>query len=122
MDAGRRITALTSGTALFAPTTNACGWTDPHYVPERDGYSYMHEGRKGEGVRPILDQQLTLNTKKTCDLEYQKRGMDFIERSVAKATSRSICYFNHSLMHFPMIPRDEFVGARAPTAIGATAC
>src|SRR5438094_10511685 len=35
-------------------TYDECMWLeDPHYDPARDGYSYMHEGRKGEGVRPI---------------------------------------------------------------------
>ena len=54
-------------------TYDECMWPkDPHYVPERDGLSYMHEGREGEGVRPILSQQLTLEMK-TCDLEYQAR-------------------------------------------------
>ena len=91
-------------------TYDECMWLeDPHYVPERDGYSYMHEGKKGEGVKPILSQQLTMNMKKTCDLEYQKRGLDFMERSVA-ADKPFFLYFNHSLMHFPMSPRDEFAG------------
>ena len=93
---------------------------DPHYVPERDGYSYMHEGRKGEGVRPILSQQLSLEMKKTCDLEYQKRGLDFMERSV-KAGKPFFLYFNHSLLHFPMIPRTNLRG-KAPTGIGVIAC
>jgi arylsulfatase len=82
---------------------------DPHYVPERDGYSHMHEGRKGKGVKPVMDQQLTLDMKKRCDLEYQKRGVDFMRRAVAEERPFFL-YFNHSLMHFPMIPRDEFVG------------
>jgi arylsulfatase A-like enzyme len=91
-------------------TYDECMWLeDPHYVPERDGYSYMHEGRKGEGVKPILSQQLTMEMKKTCDLEYQKRGLDFMQRSVA-AGKPFFLYFNHSLLHFPMIPRDEFAG------------
>lgn len=35
-------------------TYDECMWLeDPHYDPERDGYSFMHEGKKGEGVRPI---------------------------------------------------------------------
>jgi arylsulfatase len=58
-------------------------------------------------VKPITSQQLTLEMKKNCDLEYQKRGIDFMERAV-KAGKPFLLYFNHSLMHFPMIPRDEF--------------
>jgi arylsulfatase len=83
--------------------------TDPHYVAERDGFSHMHEGVKGKGAWPLKDEQLTMETKKTCDLEYQKRAIKFMEKSV-KADKPFYCYFNHSLMHFPMSPRDEFVG------------
>jgi len=83
---------------------------DPHYDPERDGYSYMHEGRKGEGVRALKDQQLTVDLKKNVDLEYQKRALDFVRRNSA-SDKPFFVYFNHSLMHFPMIPRDEFKGA-----------
>ena len=56
-----------------------------------------------------MDEQLTMETKKTCDLEYQKRALKFMEKSV-KDDKPFYCYFNHSLMHFPMSPRDEFVG------------
>ena len=91
-------------------TYDECMWlTDPHYVPERDGFSHMHEGVKGKGAWPLKDEQLTMETKKTCDLEYQKRAIKFMEKSV-KADKPFYCYFNHSLMHFPMSPRDEFVG------------
>src|SRR5258708_24029307 len=50
-----------------------------------------------------------MELKNTCDLEYQKRGLDFMQRSVS-AGKPFFLYFNHSLMHFPMLPRDEFVG------------
>ncbi|MGV3741784.1 MAG: arylsulfatase [Burkholderiaceae bacterium] len=91
-------------------TYDECMWLDdPHYVAERDGYSYMHEGKKGEGCRPLLDEQLTIDVKKNCDLEYLKRGTKFMERSV-NADKPFFLYFNHSLMHFPMVTRDEFVG------------
>ncbi|MFT4102017.1 MAG: sulfatase-like hydrolase/transferase, partial [Burkholderiaceae bacterium] len=91
-------------------TYDECMWLeDPHYVPERDGYSHMHEGTKEQGTRPLLDEQLTMETKKTCDLAYQKRGIDFMRRCAEKSEPFFL-YFNHSLMHFPMSPRDEFVG------------
>ena len=33
-------------------TYDECMWlTDPHYVPERDGFSHMHEGVKGKGCQ-----------------------------------------------------------------------
>ena len=91
-------------------TYDECMWLDdPQYVAERDGYSYMHEGKKGQGCKPIKSQQLTVETKKTCDLEYLKRSSDFMERAV-KADKPFYLYFNHSLMHFPMVTRPEFVG------------
>lgn len=93
-----------------ARTYDECMWLDdPHYVPERDGYSYMYEGRKGEGVKEIEDQQLTQELKATVDLEYQRRALDFMGRS-AKEDDPFFLYFNHSLMHFPMNPREEFKG------------
>ncbi len=96
-----------------ARTYDECLWPeDPHYEPERDGYSCMYEGHKDEGVRALTDQQLTLDLKKNVDLEYQRRALDFIGRSAA-ADVPFYLYFNHSLMHFPMIPRDEFAGKSA---------
>lgn len=91
-------------------TYDECMWLeDPHYVAERDGFSYMHEGRKGEGCWPLKDQQLTMDMKKSCDLEYLNRSKAFMDQHVADDQPFFV-YFNHSLMHFPMIPRDEFVG------------
>lgn len=99
-------------------TYDECMWlNDPHYVAERDGYSYMHEGTKEKGCHPIMSEQLTMETKKTCDLAYQKRGIDFMKRSV-EADKPFFLYFNHSLMHFPMSPRDEFVGKSTNGAWG----
>jgi arylsulfatase A-like enzyme len=91
-------------------TYDECLWPgDPLYVPDRDGRSYMYEGRRGEGVRALTDEQLDLNVKQNCDLEYRRRGFDFMRRS-AESDRPFFLYFNHSLMHFPMIPREEFRG------------
>jgi arylsulfatase len=99
-------------------TYDECMWLDdPHYDPERDGYSYMHEGKKGEGCKPIKSQQLTVDMKRNCDLEYLKRGTAFMERAV-KAEKPFFLYFNHSLMHFPMVTRDEFKGKSSNGAWG----
>lgn len=91
-------------------TYDECLWPeDPHYDPERDGYAYMYEGRKGEGVQELKDQQLTQDLKANVDLEYQRRALDFMDRSVS-TDDPFFLYFNHSLMHFPMNPREEFKG------------
>ena len=66
----------------------------------------------------LLDEQLTMETKKTCDLEYQKRAIKFMEKSI-KADKPFYCYFNHSLMHFPMSPRDAWSAAPASATYAA---
>ena len=91
-------------------TYDECMWLeDPHYVPERDGFSHMHEGTKESGTKPLMDQQLTMDLKKWIDLEYHNRAIDFIKRS-KDAGKPFFLYHNPSLMHFPMIARDEFKG------------
>jgi arylsulfatase A-like enzyme len=91
-------------------TYDECLWPeDPWYDGDRDGYAYMYEGRKGHGVRPLTDQQLTSELKRTVDLEYERRAFDFMGRATA-AEQPFFLYYNHSLMHFPMVPRKEFQG------------
>lgn len=91
-------------------TYDECMWLDdPHYVPERDGYSFMHEGYKGKGCYPLKNEQLTLDVKKQCDLEYLERSKRFLKTQTS-SSNPFFLYFNHSLMHFPMVPRDEFKG------------
>jgi arylsulfatase len=93
-----------------ARTYDECLWPDdPAYVPERDGYSHMYQGRRDEGVTALSDQQLTRNLKRDVDLEYERRAFDFMKRSV-DAAQPFFLYYNHSLMHFPMVPREEFRG------------
>jgi arylsulfatase A-like enzyme len=53
--------------------------------------------------------QLTLEVRRDCDLEYLRRAEAFIRRSV-EADKPFFVYLNHSLMHMPTIPRDEFKG------------
>jgi arylsulfatase len=83
--------------------------TDPHYVPERDGFRTCMRASRARVHGRSRTSSSPWRTKKTCDLEYQKRAIKFMEKSV-KADKPFYCYFNHSLMHFPMSPRDEFVG------------
>jgi arylsulfatase A-like enzyme len=86
-----------------------CLWpTDPWYDPERDPQSRMVEIKKGE--RDVTEgEQLTLDVRRDCDAEYLRRAVDFIKRN-AEAGAPFFLYFNHSLMHMPVIPREEFKG------------
>lgn len=82
--------------------------TDPWYDPDRDPVTRMLEIRRGE-TDVTEGAQLTLETRRDCDREYLRRADAHIRRSV-EAGAPFFVYFNHSLMHLPVIPRDEFRG------------
>jgi arylsulfatase len=82
--------------------------TDPWYDPNRDTVARMLEIRRGE-AEPTEGEQLTLDVRRDCDVEYLRRAAAFIRREVADERPFFV-YFNHSLMHMPVIPRKEFEG------------
>jgi arylsulfatase len=80
---------------------------DPWYDPKRDGITNVLESRKGEKVREV--KQLTQEVRRDIDAEFLARSKAFMKRSV-EANKPFFLYFNHSLMHFPILPRAEFKG------------
>ena len=85
-----------------------CLWPDdPLYDPDRDPMSYVVAGTKGGPVENL--EQLTMEVRRNIDREYLTRADAFIRRSVA-AGSPFYVYFNHSMLHLPTVPRDEFKG------------
>jgi arylsulfatase len=82
--------------------------TDPWYDPTRDPVSRMLEVKRGDAQATEGDQ-LTLDVRRDCDLEYLERAEAFIRRAVGDEEPFFV-YFNHSLMHMPTIPREEFKG------------
>lgn len=81
---------------------------DPWYDPQRDPVSRMVEIRRGD--RDVTEEdQLTLQVRRDCDREYLRRASAFI-RAKAGQDVPFFAYFNHSLMHMPVIPREEFKG------------
>ena len=80
---------------------------DPWYDPTRDPVAHVIESTKGSAVREI--EQLTVDVKLNLDVEYLNRSKDFIDRSLA-AGKPFYLYFNHTLMHLPVRPREEFRG------------
>lgn len=93
-----------------------CMWEkDPWYVPGRDPESYLLEGLKGQKVNEA--EKLTYDGKRNIDVEYQRRAVRFMEESTA-ADRPFLLYFNHSLMHLPVVPRDEYRGKSAPGRLG----
>lgn len=80
---------------------------DPWYKPERDGISYMYEGKKGGKVKPTI--QLTREIKRDLDVEYFNRSKTFMKKSVDNKKPFFL-YFNYTLMHMPNDPRLEFKG------------
>jgi arylsulfatase len=81
---------------------------DPWYDPKRDPVSHMVEIKRGESDVTKRDQ-LTLEVRRDCDVEYLRRAEAFIRGSV-EGDEPFFVYFNHSLMHMPVIPREEFRG------------
>jgi arylsulfatase A-like enzyme len=81
---------------------------DPWYDPQRDPVSRMVEIRLGDHDVTEGDQ-LTLEVRRDCDREYLRRASAFI-RAKAGQDVPFFVYFNHSLMHMPVIPREEFKG------------
>ena len=81
--------------------------TDPWYVPGRDPVAYMLEGRKGETLKQA--EKLTFDLKRNVDVDYKRRAFGFMEEQ-AKGHKPFFLYFNHSLMHIPVVPRDEYKG------------
>ena len=85
-----------------------CLWPDdPLYNPDRDAMSYVVAGTKGGSVENL--EQLTMEVRRNIDREYLSRAEAFIRRSVASGTPFYV-YFNHSMLHLPTVPRDEFKG------------
>lgn len=82
--------------------------TDPWYDPDRDPVTRMLEIRRGD-ADVTEGEQLTLETRRDCDRDYLRRAEAHIRRSV-EAGEPFFVYFNHSLMHLPVIPREEFKG------------
>lgn len=81
---------------------------DPWYDPQRDQVSRMVEIRQGD--HDVTEgAQLTLDVRRDCDTEYLQRASAFI-RAKTGNDEPFFVYFNHSLMHLPVIPRAEFKG------------
>lgn len=80
---------------------------DPWYDPKRDPVAHMYEGHKGEDVKQSI--QLTTEVKRDADLEYLKRSKKFIKQNV-DSKKPFFLYFNHTLMHLPTTPREDFQG------------
>lgn len=81
---------------------------DPWYDPERDPVSRMVTIAAGD-PDVTEGEQLTLDVRRDVDLDHLDRAEAFIRDSAASATPFFV-YFNHSLMHMPVIPRPEFRG------------
>ena len=85
-----------------------CLWPDdPLYDPDRDPMSFVVASTKGGPVENL--EQLTMEVRRNIDREYLTRADAFIRRSVAAGTPFYV-YFNHSMLHLPTVPRDEFKG------------
>jgi hypothetical protein len=92
-----------------ARSYDECLWpNDPWYDPDRDPVAHRLESTSGQ-PEVTEGEQLTLEVRRDCDADYLRRAEGFIRRSV-QAGSPFFVYFNHSMLHLPVIPRQEFQG------------
>ncbi len=82
--------------------------TDPCYDPDRDKVSRMVEMRRGD-TEAAEGPQLTMDVRRDCDVEYLRRAKDFIDQSASNDVPFFV-YFNHSMLHFPVLARTRFQG------------
>ncbi len=80
---------------------------DPWYLPGRDPVAHILEATKGQA--PQSKELLACDVKVHLDVEYTRRAVDFIKSNAAQETP-FLLYYNHTLMHIPVIPRNEFRG------------
>jgi arylsulfatase len=80
---------------------------DPWYDLARDPVAYLLDASKGQPPRRA--ERLTLEARVNVDVEYKMRAIRFIEDSV-RARRPFLLYFNHSMLHMPVIPREEYRG------------
>ncbi len=80
---------------------------DPWYDPGRDPVSYLKDARKG--APPENGPRLTKDVKVNLDVEFQRRAFRFMEDN-ARSARPFFLYYNYTLMHFPVIPRDDYRG------------
>lgn len=80
---------------------------DPFYDPDRDPVPYIMEAQAGDGACRV--EPLTMASRKTIDLEFDRRAKAFMRSAVDEGDPFFLLYC-HSMMHLPTTPRDEFVG------------
>jgi len=88
---------------------------DPYYVPELDrgdvdrGDPITHVIESVPG-QPLQEHEiLTIDVKRNLDTKYMDLAKQWMQES--RDTGKPFfMYFNHTLMHYPVIPRDEFKG------------
>ena len=89
-----------SGGPFRGATTerDECLWPDdPWYDPERDPVSRMLEIRCGDS-EATEREQLTMDVRRGCDIDYLRRAEAFIRGSVADRRPFFV-YFNHGYAH-----------------------
>ena len=81
--------------------------SDPGYERKYAQITTVVESVKGGEMKHL--QELTVEVRRNLDAEYMKRAKASIKKSV-DAGRPFFLYFNHTMMHMPVLPRDEFKG------------
>ena len=83
-----------------------CLWPDDKWFTNEDLEPEYVVESKGPGDEKHV-KVLTPEVKRNIDLEFLEKAGNWMEDSVSKGEPFFI-YFNHSMLHFPTVPRDEF--------------
>jgi arylsulfatase len=80
---------------------------DPYYDVKRGPVTRVVESKKGG---PLQEHEvLTLEVRRNIDAEYMKRAKASM-KAARDAGKPFFVYFNHSMMHMPTVPRQQFKG------------
>lgn len=97
-------------------TWDYCMWPEDKWFQEEDlEPEYVLESHGPGDLKEI--KVLDTGVKKNIDLEFIEKANKWMEDSVAKSEPFFV-YFNHSLLHFPTTPRDEYKNSSKGGEIG----
>lgn len=81
-------------------------YMDDYHNPGLDK-TYVVRSERGGELEELTDKELTLDVKRNLDLDYMAYAQQWVQEDPTKPF---FLYFNYTLMHTPVVPRDEFKG------------
>lgn len=82
-------------------------YSDPYHNPGLGKTYVVQAERYDEYFEELEDKELTTDVKRNLDLDYMAYAQQWVQEDPTKPF---FLYFNYTLMHTPVVPRDEFKG------------